>query len=50
MLSRFKEQVKAFDLMMESAENIKMLLPGYTHLQIAMPSLGMWFRLCRKPY
>jgi argininosuccinate lyase len=53
MLSRFKEQVKSlFDLMMESAEKHQnVLLPGYTHLQIAMPS--SWhvvFRLCRKPY
>jgi argininosuccinate lyase len=41
-----KEQVKAlFDLMMESAEKHQnVLLPGYTHLQIAMPSsFGMWF-------
>lgn len=42
----FKEQVKTlFDLLMASAEkNQKVLLPGYTHLQIAMPSsFGMWF-------
>ena len=41
-----KEQVKAlFDLLMESAEKYQnVLLPGYTHLQIAMPSsFGMWF-------
>jgi argininosuccinate lyase len=30
--------------MMESAEKHQnVLLPGYTHLQIAMPSFGMWF-------
>lgn len=42
----FKEQVKAlFDLLMTSAEKHQnVLLPGYTHLQIAMPSsFGMWF-------
>jgi argininosuccinate lyase len=42
----FKEQVKSlFDLLMVSAEkHQKVLLPGYTHLQIAMPSsFGMWF-------
>jgi argininosuccinate lyase len=42
----FKEQVKTlFDLLMASAEkNQNVLLPGYTHLQIAMPSsFGMWF-------
>jgi argininosuccinate lyase len=41
-----KEQVKSlFDLLMESAEKHQnVLLPGYTHLQIAMPSsFGMWF-------
>jgi argininosuccinate lyase len=41
-----KEQVKTlFDLMMELAEkHHNVLLPGYTHLQIAMPSsFGMWF-------
>jgi argininosuccinate lyase len=41
-----KEQVKSlFDLLMESAEKYQnVLLPGYTHLQIAMPSsFGMWF-------
>nr|WP_315173420.1 argininosuccinate lyase [uncultured Flavobacterium sp.] len=41
-----KEQVKTlFDLLMESAEQYQnVLLPGYTHLQIAMPSsFGMWF-------
>jgi argininosuccinate lyase len=42
----FKLQVKLlFDLLMESAEKHQnVLLPGYTHLQIAMPSsFGMWF-------
>ena len=41
-----KAQVKSlFDLLMESAEKYQnVLLPGYTHLQIAMPSsFGMWF-------
>jgi argininosuccinate lyase len=41
-----KSQVKTlFDLLMESAEKHQnVLLPGYTHLQIAMPSsFGMWF-------
>ena len=41
-----KEQVKTlFDLLMESAEQYQnVLLPGYTHLQIAMPSsFGIWF-------
>ena len=41
-----KTQVKTlFDLLMESAEQHQnVLLPGYTHLQIAMPSsFGMWF-------
>lgn len=42
----FKEQVKViFDLLMISAEKHQdVLLPGYTHLQIAMASsFGMWF-------
>ena len=41
-----KEQVKSlFDLLMQMAEKHQnVLLPGYTHLQIAMPSsFGMWF-------
>ncbi|PCH76458.1 MAG: argininosuccinate lyase [Flavobacteriaceae bacterium] len=41
-----KEDVKSlFDLLMSLAERYKkVLLPGYTHLQIAMPSsFGMWF-------
>jgi len=43
---QLKEQVKAlFDLLMASADKYQnVLLPGYTHLQIAMPSsFGMWF-------
>jgi argininosuccinate lyase len=46
VLKELKEQVKSlFDLLMESAEKHQnVLLPGYTHLQIAMPSsFGMWF-------
>src|SRR3970040_2987858 len=46
VLKELKEQVKTlFDLLMESAEKYQnVLLPGYTHLQIAMPSsFGMWF-------
>jgi len=45
-LKALKEQVKTlFDLLIESAEKHQnVLLPGYTHLQIAMPSsFGMWF-------
>ena len=43
---QLKQQVKSlFDLLMTSAEKHQnVLLPGYTHLQIAMPSsFGMWF-------
>ncbi len=46
VIKELKEQVKAlFDLLMESADKYQnVLLPGYTHLQIAMPSsFGMWF-------
>ena len=46
VVTEFKSQVKTlFDLLMESAEKHQnVLLPGYTHLQIAMPSsFGMWF-------
>jgi argininosuccinate lyase len=46
VVNELKEQVKAlFDLLMESAEKHQhVLMPGYTHLQIAMPSsFGMWF-------
>jgi len=39
------ETVTLFDLLMDLAEeHKKVLLPGYTHLQIAMPSsFGLWF-------
>ncbi|MGB5497509.1 MAG: argininosuccinate lyase [Maribacter sp.] len=39
------ETVALFDLLMDLAEkHSKVLLPGYTHLQIAMPSsFGLWF-------
>lgn len=46
VVTEFKSQVKTlFDLLLESAEKHQnVLLPGYTHLQIAMPSsFGMWF-------
>ncbi|PCI31875.1 MAG: argininosuccinate lyase [Flavobacteriaceae bacterium] len=45
-LQEIKTDVKAlFDLLMSLADTYKdVLLPGYTHLQIAMPSsFGMWF-------
>ncbi len=45
-LMEIKTQVKnLFDLLLELAEkHQKVLLPGYTHLQIAMPSsFGLWF-------
>ncbi len=45
-LSAIKGEVKSlFDLLLELAEKHKaVLLPGYTHLQIAMPSsFGLWF-------
>ncbi|UJH66264.1 argininosuccinate lyase [Allomuricauda sp. SCSIO 65647] len=45
-LTEIKTQVKAlFDLLLKLAEkHQKVLLPGYTHLQIAMPSsFGLWF-------
>ncbi|AWG26491.1 argininosuccinate lyase [Flavobacterium kingsejongi] len=45
-LSVLKNQTKAlFDLLITLSERHKnVLLPGYTHLQIAMPSsFGMWF-------
>ncbi|MDB4292672.1 argininosuccinate lyase [Maribacter sp.] len=45
-LSEIKSQTKTlFDLLMNLAEKHKaILLPGYTHLQIAMPSsFGLWF-------
>lgn len=39
------ESKKLFDLLIAQSENFKdHLLPGYTHLQIAMPSsFGLWF-------
>ncbi|RDY59436.1 argininosuccinate lyase [Flagellimonas nanhaiensis] len=45
-LSAIKSEVKAlFDLLLQLADEHKaVLLPGYTHLQIAMPSsFGLWF-------
>ena len=45
-LSQIKEQTKTlFNLLMNLADEHKdILLPGYTHLQIAMPSsFGLWF-------
>ncbi|MDC6385053.1 argininosuccinate lyase [Flagellimonas taeanensis] len=45
-LTEIREQVKSlFDLLMKLAEKHQnVLLPGYTHLQIAMPSsFGLWF-------
>lgn len=45
-LIRILQQVESlFDLLMlRAGENKDLLLPGYTHLQIAMPSsFGMWF-------
>jgi len=45
-VSAIKEEVKGlFDLLLQQSEKYKaVLLPGYTHLQIAMPSsFGLWF-------
>jgi len=45
-LSEIKSEVKIlFDLLLNLADRYKtVLLPGYTHLQIAMPSsFGLWF-------
>lgn len=45
-LNALKKQLKRFfDVLMENAAKHKnVLLPGYTHLQIAMPSsFGLWF-------
>ena len=45
-LTEIKAQVKSlFDLLLKLAEkHQKVMLPGYTHLQIAMPSsFGLWF-------
>ena len=40
-----KEVIKLFDLLLKLAEtHQKDLLPGYTHMQVAMPSsFGLWF-------
>lgn len=46
VITELKEQVKQlFDILIESADRNKdVLLPGYTHFQIAMPSsFGLWF-------
>lgn len=45
-IQNIKDEVKQlFDLLIEQSEKFKdKLLPGYTHLQIAMPSsFGLWF-------
>lgn len=45
-INQIKQDTKAlFDLLIEQSEKYKdQLLPGYTHLQIAMPSsFGLWF-------
>ena len=45
-IAEIKQLVKElFDLLMQKAEQYKdVLLPGYTHLQVAMPSsFGLWF-------
>ncbi|PQL96016.1 argininosuccinate lyase [Apibacter adventoris] len=45
-LNQIKNQIRQlFDLLMELAEKYKnILMPGYTHFQIAMPSsFGLWF-------
>lgn len=45
-VKKIKDEVKqVFDLLIEQSEKFKdKLLPGYTHLQIAMPSsFGLWF-------
>jgi argininosuccinate lyase len=45
-ISEIKEQIKAlFDLLIAKAEEHKnVMLPGYTHFQVAMPSsFGLWF-------
>ena len=45
-ITNIKNETKTlFDLLMEQSEKFKaVLLPGYTHLQIAMPSsFGLWF-------
>ena len=45
-ISEIKEQIKTlFDLLIAKAEeHKKVMLPGYTHFQVAMPSsFGLWF-------
>lgn len=45
-ISEIKEQIKTlFDLLIAKAEEHKnVMLPGYTHFQVAMPSsFGLWF-------
>lgn len=45
-IKNIKEEIKQlFDLLVDQSEKFKgKLLPGYTHLQIAMPSsFGLWF-------
>lgn len=41
----FKSVIKLFDVLVSQSERYKnVLMPGYTHLQIAMPSsFGLWF-------
>jgi argininosuccinate lyase len=50
VIKDLKSRSKPYLTMMESAEKHQnVLLPGYTHLQIAMPSsFGMWFPLMPK--
>lgn len=45
LIDVLQQVTSLFDLLMEKAEaNKNILMPGYTHLQIAMPSsFGMWF-------
>ncbi len=45
LISIVEQMESLFELLLEKAEaNREVLLPGYTHLQIAMPSsFGMWF-------
>jgi argininosuccinate lyase len=45
-LGQFKDEIKElFDLLMDlSEEHADVMMPGYTHLQVAMPSsFGLWF-------
>lgn len=45
LIDVLRQVTSLFDLLMERAEaNKNILMPGYTHLQMAMPSsFGMWF-------